>query len=610
MPAWIPSAAIEVAREAKVPVYLVGLGFHDKPKSARIADFAVPPRAYPGDSFTVTAEIEAQGMAGRQVDVELRFAPCRQGQRGQSCEMGADRDANGHAPQRRQEGANQVRAGRHQGAGPPHAAVADQAAQRVRRRLSSSRATWCARRMSKSSIARTTCCLWPAAQRASISSSAINCAATTTRSSTCCCKRRAARSRKTPIRFSSIFPPRCRSYRSTTRSSPSIPTGRTSSPKTRPPETSDRSARKVGRRRSRRARPHRRAGLHRRLGAGPPDDEDSQPLPRRVQSVADSGERRQVRRRDARRASSSRAKDKRLNSSGSAHRPPRASTSGPISRASTATIASKERSRARRSTPAIADPDRGRRRRVADLHGRAAIRRPAACFTWAAARCGGCGRWIPMARSSRSFTRSCCATLRKGGCFAARGAAIWLGRARSVFARSTVDIDARLTECPASAARREPKVVAEVTPQNGAAACRSPCSPIRTARELSTGSSRRLEQGPHRIELPIPDSRGRSALAADHRQGARLGKRQSAAQRRPAERNRRGHGRAILRRHQRGAAARRKTPPLPLVGQLKDQEPRDRRSRATSTNLATTLEHVAACAAFAVSCAWNGSSAG
>ena len=66
-----PSAAIELAREAKVPVYLVGLGFHDRPKSARIADFAVPPRAYPGDSFTVTAEIEAQGMAGRQVDIDL-----------------------------------------------------------------------------------------------------------------------------------------------------------------------------------------------------------------------------------------------------------------------------------------------------------------------------------------------------------------------------------------------------------------------------------------------------------------------------------------------------------------------------------------------------------
>jgi von Willebrand factor type A domain len=70
-----PSAAVELARETKIPVYLVGLGSDRRPVSARIADFAAPPRAYPGDSFTVTAEIEAQGMAGRQVDVELASRP-------------------------------------------------------------------------------------------------------------------------------------------------------------------------------------------------------------------------------------------------------------------------------------------------------------------------------------------------------------------------------------------------------------------------------------------------------------------------------------------------------------------------------------------------------
>ncbi|HEV2968716.1 MAG TPA: hypothetical protein VGY55_01930, partial [Pirellulales bacterium] len=70
-----PSAAIELARETKIPIYLVGLGSDRRPVSARIADFAAPPRAYPGDSFTVNAEIEAQGMAGRQVDVELVSRP-------------------------------------------------------------------------------------------------------------------------------------------------------------------------------------------------------------------------------------------------------------------------------------------------------------------------------------------------------------------------------------------------------------------------------------------------------------------------------------------------------------------------------------------------------
>ncbi len=70
-----PSAAVQVARDASVPVYLVGLGSDRRPVSARIADFAVPPRAYPGDAFTVTADIEAQGMAGRQVQVELVSRP-------------------------------------------------------------------------------------------------------------------------------------------------------------------------------------------------------------------------------------------------------------------------------------------------------------------------------------------------------------------------------------------------------------------------------------------------------------------------------------------------------------------------------------------------------
>src|SRR5207253_3806249 len=70
-----PSAAIEAAREAKIPVYLVGLGSERRPTSVRIADFAVPPRAYPGDSFTVTADVEAQGMAGRRVEVELVSRP-------------------------------------------------------------------------------------------------------------------------------------------------------------------------------------------------------------------------------------------------------------------------------------------------------------------------------------------------------------------------------------------------------------------------------------------------------------------------------------------------------------------------------------------------------
>jgi hypothetical protein len=66
-----PQAAIEAAQEAHIPIYPVGLGSDRRPTSVRIDEFAVPMRAYPGDSFPVTADVEAQGMAGRQVVVEL-----------------------------------------------------------------------------------------------------------------------------------------------------------------------------------------------------------------------------------------------------------------------------------------------------------------------------------------------------------------------------------------------------------------------------------------------------------------------------------------------------------------------------------------------------------
>ncbi len=67
-----PSAAIAAAREAKIPIYCVGLGSEKRPVSARIADFAVPPRAYPGDAFTVTADVEGRGMTGKTIQVQLR----------------------------------------------------------------------------------------------------------------------------------------------------------------------------------------------------------------------------------------------------------------------------------------------------------------------------------------------------------------------------------------------------------------------------------------------------------------------------------------------------------------------------------------------------------
>ncbi len=70
-----PSAAIDVAQEAGIPIYPIGLGTKRHPTSVEIADFAVPVRVYPGDSFVVTADISAHGLSGRIVQVELASRP-------------------------------------------------------------------------------------------------------------------------------------------------------------------------------------------------------------------------------------------------------------------------------------------------------------------------------------------------------------------------------------------------------------------------------------------------------------------------------------------------------------------------------------------------------
>ncbi|HVA47577.1 MAG TPA: hypothetical protein VNH11_14505 [Pirellulales bacterium] len=69
------SAAIGLAREARIPIYTVGLGSLTQPANVRISDFVVPTRAYPGDHYTVTGYLQAQGLAGKSVLVELTSRP-------------------------------------------------------------------------------------------------------------------------------------------------------------------------------------------------------------------------------------------------------------------------------------------------------------------------------------------------------------------------------------------------------------------------------------------------------------------------------------------------------------------------------------------------------
>jgi hypothetical protein len=66
-----PEAAMELAREAKVPIFTVGLGSDKQPKNVRVSDLIVPSRAYPGDRYNVTGFLQARHMAGEVVTVQV-----------------------------------------------------------------------------------------------------------------------------------------------------------------------------------------------------------------------------------------------------------------------------------------------------------------------------------------------------------------------------------------------------------------------------------------------------------------------------------------------------------------------------------------------------------
>lgn len=64
-------AAVAVAQEAKIPVYTVGLGSDRQPTNVAVCDVAAPARAYPGDHYTLTGYLRAQGMERKAVTVQV-----------------------------------------------------------------------------------------------------------------------------------------------------------------------------------------------------------------------------------------------------------------------------------------------------------------------------------------------------------------------------------------------------------------------------------------------------------------------------------------------------------------------------------------------------------
>jgi len=66
-----PAAATAALVKARVAVHALGIGSDRLPVNVRVADLLVPSRVFPGDRFAVTGYLQAQGLAGQTVRVEL-----------------------------------------------------------------------------------------------------------------------------------------------------------------------------------------------------------------------------------------------------------------------------------------------------------------------------------------------------------------------------------------------------------------------------------------------------------------------------------------------------------------------------------------------------------
>jgi hypothetical protein len=77
-----PASVLAAARDANIAFYTVGIGSDRQTVNVRVSDFLAPARAYPGDKYTATGYLQAQGMAGQTVNVELLSSDAAAGARG------------------------------------------------------------------------------------------------------------------------------------------------------------------------------------------------------------------------------------------------------------------------------------------------------------------------------------------------------------------------------------------------------------------------------------------------------------------------------------------------------------------------------------------------
>ena len=64
-------SAVELARELRVPIYVVGMGTSQRERNVAITNVAAPTRVYPGDKFQVTAYVQAQDLARRDATIRV-----------------------------------------------------------------------------------------------------------------------------------------------------------------------------------------------------------------------------------------------------------------------------------------------------------------------------------------------------------------------------------------------------------------------------------------------------------------------------------------------------------------------------------------------------------
>lgn len=66
-----PSVAIATARDAKIPIYTIGMGSTIRPINVRVVDIEVPQRVFPGDNFLLKGLLQSYGLKGESVKVQL-----------------------------------------------------------------------------------------------------------------------------------------------------------------------------------------------------------------------------------------------------------------------------------------------------------------------------------------------------------------------------------------------------------------------------------------------------------------------------------------------------------------------------------------------------------